>query len=50
MGDFVVLLDRSHTLLRKSVAGGVVMVFQSASVWQQLVVTLVQQCVKMFQC
>ena len=45
----MVLMDRSHTLLRKSVAGKVVQVFQSASVWQQLVVTMFQQDVKMSQ-
>ena len=49
MGDFVVLLDRSHTLLSKSVASKVIQVFQSASVWQQLVVTMFQQDVKMSQ-
>ena len=49
MGDFVVLMDRSHTLLRKSVASKVIQVFQSASVWQQSVVMMFQQDVKMSQ-
>ena len=49
MGVFVVLMDRSHTLLRKSVASKVIQVFQSASVWQQSVVTMFQQDVKMSQ-